>query len=115
MFALGSHNEFYCYSNPTDMRRGFNSLSGIIHSTTSEGLSLTKIFVFLNKKRDKIKLLHWTGAGFVLYYKRLEKGVFKLPEYDVTDCFIKLTYTELILIIDGISVVNILKNKRYLR
>ncbi|TXD55008.1 transposase, partial [Polaribacter sp. IC066] len=68
---------------------------------------------FINKKKDKLKLLHWRVGGFVLYYKRLEKGIFELPEYNIEEGLVVLTYTEMIMILDGISIVNTHKKERY--
>jgi transposase len=60
-----------------------------------------------------MKLLHWRVGGYVIYYKRLEKGVFELPKYDIKEGLIVLTYTEMIMVMDGISIVNAHKKKRY--
>ncbi len=60
-----------------------------------------------------MKLLHWTGGGFVLYYKRLEEGSFELPDYDVQAGLIVLNYAKIVMLIDGISILNIKKRKRY--
>ena len=60
-----------------------------------------------------MKLLHWTGAGFVLYYKRLEEGNFELPDYDIETSLIVLDYTKIVMLIDGISILNLKKRKRY--
>jgi transposase len=97
-----------------DMRKGFNGLSGIVsdHMKNNKGENI--VYAFINKRKDKLKLLHWRVGGFVLYYKRLEKGVFDLPKYDVENGLVVLTYTEMIMILDGISIVSINKKERYL-
>lgn len=71
------------------------------------------MYAFINKKKDKLKLLYWRVGGFVLYYKRLEKGVFELPSYNITQGLIVLSYTEMIMILDGINIVNTHKKERY--
>jgi transposase len=71
------------------------------------------VYAFINKKKDKLKLLYWRVGGFVLYYKRLEKGVFELPSYNITQGLIVLSYTEMIMILDGINIVNTHKKERY--
>ena len=58
---------------------------------------------FVNKRRDKIKLLHWQGISFILYYNRLEKGTFELPCYDSSVGSISLDYAKLVMIIDGLT------------
>jgi hypothetical protein len=58
--------------------------------------------------------LHWWAGGFVLYYKRLKKGVFELLKYDIKSGLIVLSYTEMVMVLDGISSINTTKNERYL-
>jgi len=74
MFALSSTNKFHLYSEPTDMRKSFDGLSGLIRDSLGRNPLNGEVFMFINKRRDKIKLLHWQGISFTLYYKRLEKG-----------------------------------------
>lgn len=114
MFALSAENRFHLYSQPTDMRKSFNGLSGLVQNQLGRNPCSGDIFIFINKRRDKIKLLHWQGASFVLYYKRLEKGTFELPRYDAAAGSISLDYAKLVMIIDGLSIENIQKRKRYL-
>lgn len=113
MFALSSNNRFHLYSKPTDMRKSFDGLSGLVQNTLGCNPYNGDVFIFVNKRRDKIKLLHWQGISFILYYKRLEKGTFELPQYDSTVGSIALDYTKLVMIIDGLSIQNIQKRKRY--
>jgi transposase len=71
------------------------------------------VFIFINKSRDKIKLLHWQGSGYLLYYKRLEKGTFEVPRYDASVGSITLSYAQLVMIMDGLSIRNLQLRKRY--
>lgn len=102
------------YSQPTDMRKSFDGLSGMIQNTLESNPCNGTVFIFINKRRDKIKLLHWQGISFTLYYKRLEKGTFELPEYDPQVGRIVLSYTQIVMLIDGLTIKNIHKRKRYL-
>jgi transposase len=113
MFALSSENRFHLYSQPTDMRKSFDGLSGLVHNNLGRNPSGGDVFIFINKRRDKVKLLHWQGAGFVLYYKRLESGTFELPRYSIEAGSISLDYAKLVMIVDGLSIENIQKRKRY--
>jgi transposase len=113
MFSLGTEHTYYYYLNAVDMRKGFNGLSGIVQEHMDQNPDTNVVYAFINKKKDKLKLLHWRTGGFILYYKRLEKGVFELPEYDISEGLVVLTYTEMIMILDGISIVNIHKKERY--
>ena len=113
MFALSSENRFHLYSQPTDMRKSFDGLSGLVQNNLGRNPSGGDVFIFINKRRDKVKLLHWQGAGFVLYYKRLESGTFELPRYNIEAGSISLDYAKLVMIVDGLSIENIQKRKRY--
>lgn len=113
MFTLSASNRFHLYSQPTDMRKSFDGLSGIIQNNLDSNPCNGDVFIFINKTRDKIKLLHWQGISFTLYYKRLEKGTFELPDYDHQVGSITLNYTQIVMIIDGLTIKNIHKRKRY--
>jgi len=114
MLGLGTEQTYYYYISPVDMRKGFNGLSGIISASFSPTTKKDVVFAFINKRKDKLKLLHWRDGGFVLYYKRLEKGIFEFPQYDIKEGLVILTYTEMIMLLDGISIISINKKERYL-
>ncbi len=113
MFALSTENTFHLYSQPTDMRKSFDALSGLIRNHLDSNPLNGDVFIFINKCRDKIKFLHWQGSGFLLYYKRLEKGTFELPRYDASIGSITLSYAQIVMIVDGLSIKNLQQRKRY--
>ena len=113
MFTLSSSHRFHLYSQPTDMRKSFDGLSGLVKNILERDPFHGDVFIFINKRRDKIKLLHWQGVSFSLYYKRLEKGTFELPQYDAAVKSIALSYTQMVMIVDGLTVSNIHKRKQY--
>jgi len=113
MFTLSSTLKFQLYSTPTDMRKSFDGLCGLIQNYLNQSPTSGDVFIFLNKNRNKVKLLHWSGSGFVLYYKRLEKGTFDIPAYDIEHGSIRLDYTQLVLLIDGISIANLQRKERF--
>jgi len=113
MFTLSTTHKFYLYTEATDMRKSFDGLSGLIQDFTITSSKESSVFVFINKRRDKVKLLHWSGSGYMLYYKRLEEGTFESPRYEVSRGMIRLSYTQIVMLIDGISIVNIKRRKRY--
>lgn len=94
------------------MRKSFDSLSGLIRNDLEQNPRNGDVFIFINKNADKLKLLHWTGGSYTLYYKRLERGTFELPGYDKTVGSIRLDYARLVLLIDGLSVKNLVSRKR---
>lgn len=95
------------------MRKSFDSLGGLVQNNLGQSPMNGEVFIFVNKTRNKIKLLHWSGGGFVLYYKRLESGTFELPVYDIPAGSYSLNYAQLVMLIDGISIKNIRQRKRY--
>jgi transposase len=113
MFTLSSHHKFNLFSQPTDMRKGFNGLSGIVSNILEDNPRSGEVFIFINKTRDKIKLLQWQDSGFVLYYKRLEQGTFELPQYEELEGIIVLSYTKMAMMVDGLSIKNIASRKRF--
>jgi transposase len=72
----------YLYSQPIDMRKSINGLSYLVSDLSNDSLQSGSLTLFYNRSRDKVKLLYWDKNGFVLIYKRLEKGRFKIIKYD---------------------------------
>lgn len=114
MFALTADHSYYLYPLPTDMRKSFNGLSGIINHSLESNACSGDVFIFINRQRNKIKLLHWQGNAFVLYYKRLEEGTFEIPSYDSSVVSITLNYPQLVMLIDGLSIKNLHRRKSYI-
>lgn len=76
------HERVYLYSQPIDMRKSINGLSYIVSDLAGHTLQDGSVTLFFNRSRDKVKLLYWDKNGFVMLYKRLEKGRFKIIKYD---------------------------------
>jgi transposase len=114
MFSLSSALSYFLYHNPVDIRNSFDGLCGIIQNELGRDPLSGEVFIFTNKRRNQVKLLRWEQGGFILYYKRLETGTFELPqsENDSTTC--PLQWSTLVLMIEGISMKNIQKRKRYI-
>ena len=113
MFSLTSSFHYYLYRGPTDMRKSFDGLSGLVQSQLYRNPTSGEVFIFINRRRNKVKLLRWEHGGFILYYKRLESGTFELPafKHDAVSC--QMSWTTLILMIEGISIEKSKKRKRY--
>ena len=114
MFSLNQDHRFYLYYQPTDMRKSFDSLSGLVTNELGRSPLSGEVFIFVNRRRNSIKLLHWEPGGFVLYYKRLEKGTLELPEINDEKKGQEISWPQLVMIIEGISLKSIQKRKRYL-
>ncbi|REE01792.1 IS66 family insertion sequence element accessory protein TnpB [Marinoscillum furvescens] len=112
MFSLGSSHSYYLYNEPTDMRKSFDSLSGLVRSQMDKDPFSGSVYVFINKQRNRIKLLHWEGGGFTLYYKRLEKGQFELPDQRPGK-HAQVNWSDLILIVEGIQLKSVRRSVHF--
>lgn len=101
---------FLC-TQPTDMRRSFDGLSGMAREVVGGDPLSGHLFVFRNRAGDRIKALVWDRTGFVLYYKRLEEGVFFFPESP--DAAVSVSAVDLAMILEGIDLASARRSKRY--
>lgn len=113
MLHLSSSQRYFVYTGITDMRRHFDSLSGMVTSQMNKNVLSGDIFIFLNRRRNQIKLLQFEGDGFSIYHKRLEKGTYELPCGKDQEVSLSLTYQQLLLILEGISLRSVKKRPRY--
>ena len=113
MLHLSASCLYFLYRGPTDMRKGFDSLCGIITSQLKMNVLNGSVFIFINKKHNQVKLLLWEGDGFAIYYKRLEKGTYELPAITQNDMGIAISNQALQHILQGICLKSIRKRKRY--
>lgn len=111
MFTLGSSHRFFLYGGAVDMRKGFDGLSGLIRNTLDRDPLSGEVYIFLNRSRTLVKLLHWEAGGLVIYYKRLEKGSFQPPEGMEKGG--KLPWSSLVLMVEGIKVLDSRQLTRY--
>lgn len=95
------------------MRKGFDSLSGLVSSQMNEDALSGSVFIFFNKKHNQVKLLLWEGDGFAMYYKRLEQGTYELPVADNKNHGLSISSQQLQLILQGISLKSVRRRKRY--
>jgi len=95
------------------MRKGFDGLCGLVHQELRRRPVTGEVFVFVNRQRDKIKLLHWEQGGFVLYYKRLERGTFEVPKVRTGQKTCQITWSSLMLMIEGIMIEKSKQRRRY--
>ena len=113
MLPLFPRLRFFLYSAPADMRKGFDGLSGIITHALHHDPTNGDGYIFINRRRDRMKLLIWDRSGFRLLYKRLEKGTFQMPPNPSQQSSIELSYDVLIMLLEGIDVTRIKRRPRY--
>jgi transposase len=97
----------------TDMRCGFDRLAERVRTVMGEDPVSGHLFVFRSRRGDRLKILVWDGDGFVLWYKRLEEGVFKLPRTDQGRRSVELRASELAMVLDGIDMTKLKRVPRY--
>jgi transposase len=113
MLHLSLSCRYYIYAGNADMRKGFNSLSGMVSSQMQLNVLDGSMFIFMNKKHNQIKLLLWEGDGFALYHKRLEKGTYELPSATKESSSAAISAQQLQFILQGISLQKIHFRLRY--
>jgi len=102
-------------SEATDMRCGFDRLAERVNAVVGENPQSGHLFVFRSRRGDRLKILVWDRDGFVLWYKRLEAGVFKMPRVENGTRAVELRASELAMILDGIDVSKLKRVARYER
>jgi transposase len=102
-------------TGPTDMRRGFDRLAEQARQVTRQDPHVGHLFVFRSRGGDRLKALYWEKDGYVLWYKRLEEGTFKLPKLAAEQAAVELKASELAMLLDGIDLASVKRVKRYRR
>lgn len=118
MLSLTDATPIYLYTRPTDMRKSFDGLCGLIaaHLAAETGhADVTRggLFVFVNRRRDRIKVMYFDGDGLAIWYKRLEQGRYQLPVCDAGRSSVTIDARQLRLILDGIDLTSVRQRKRY--
>ena len=103
MFHLHNKLKYFLYPAPMDMRKSFYTLSGIVSSVMKRDVQSGEVFIFVNKRLTTMKILHLEYGGLVIYHKKLEGGVFKLPGFNCGLTSIAISWDDLMLIIQNIK------------
>lgn len=112
MLTLPRSVRIYLAAGPVDLRKSIDGLGALAHER-SHDLYSGHLYVFTSRRGDRVKILTWDHGGFVLYYKRLERGRFKLPEIRAGAVEIELDATQLAMLLDGIDVKHVRPPKRW--
>lgn len=98
---------------PADMRKGFNGLQGLICAQLEEDPLSGHLFLFLNRRADRLKVFYWDGDGLAIWYKRLESGRFQLPPFESEQNKRTIAQDELAMLLGGIDLHNLKRSKCY--
>jgi len=108
---------------PTDMRKSFDGLCGIVEQHLRQNVESGQLFLFFNRRRDRIKVLQFVGDGMIIFYKRLERGTFEVPRIvpaseqrnGGTVPGIEMRASDLALLLEGIDLRSVRRRKRWRR
>lgn len=105
--------QVYLYCAPVDMRRSFDGLMGIVQTEFGRDVLAGELFVFINKRADRLKALWWDGDGLAIFMKRLESGTFQRPKSAASDRHLVIDRVQLGLLLSGIELSTVRRRKRY--
>jgi len=127
MLSIPRTTRVFLATDPTDMRKGFDGLFAIVESVITEDPFSGHLFVFRNRRRDRLKVLWWDRDGLAIFYKRLECGSYQFP----TDTIVRtsnesmsdtadsqrceIRADELAMLLEGIDLASVKRRKRYQR
>lgn len=105
MLTINSTNRIYLYTAAADMRKGIDGLSGIVRGELGADPTDGSLFVFINRRRDRMKILQFDDGGFWLYYRLLEAGTFESPQNPQSANHLTIDATQLAMLLSGVSLV----------
>lgn len=103
MLTIPRAVRIFLSSGAQDMRKSIDGLKAIVEAEMQEDAHSGHLFVFVSRRGDRVKVLTWDKGGFVLYYKRLERGLFRLPHMDPSAMAVEIDSTQLSMLLDGID------------
>lgn len=111
MLTLGRTGRIWICTTPSDGRKSFDGLQAVVTAHLGKDPLSGDLYVFRNKRGDRLKILAWQEDGFALYLRRLEKGMFAFPKADAAE--VSVTATELVMILDGVELGYAKTRRRY--
>ena len=121
MLSVPGQVKIFLCLEPADMRRSFDGLAAMVEQVLGHNPLSGHLFVFRNKRSDRVKLLYWSGDGLVIWYKRLEEGTFRFPGAgsgpeagrDDASNGVRISATDLAMLLDGVDLSSVRRAKRY--
>ena len=107
MLTLPPSIRVYLSTQAVDLRRGHDGLAALVRQQWGEALYEGHLFVFLGRRLDRCKILFFDRGGLVLYYKRLERGRFRMPPVSADGTTVEMDATGLLMLLDGIDVARV--------
>jgi transposase len=113
MVSLPTSVRIWLATRATDLRKSFDSLAELVRQQLAGDPLSGQLFVFRNKRADRVKLLYWDEDGYVIIYKRLEAGTFRFPQAEAAG--VEIRAADLQMLLDGIDLSSVKRQKRYRR
>jgi len=104
--------KIYLCTSPTDMRKGFDTLAALVRDFLGRDPLSGHLFLFISRRRDRLKILYWDTDGFCLWYKRLEAGTFRQPRGPADRASVELKASELAMLLEGIDLRSVKRTPR---
>ena len=111
MLALPPRVKIFVCTEPTDMRRSHDGLAMMTETIIKEDPFSGHLFVFINRRRDRVKVLWWDDDGLAIWYKRLEEGTFEIPEGEGGR--VKMKQAELAMLLEGVELKSVRRRRRF--
>lgn len=113
LLAPLGQTKIYLYAKHVDMRKSFDGLHALVQSEFQRDVRLGDLFLFLNRRLDRIKLMYWDHDGLMIVYKRLERGTFQRPQFPPDADHVAMDATDLALLLSGIELTSVKRRRRY--
>ena len=115
MISLPPTVKIFLSTQPADMRKSFDGLKSLVEEFLEDDPLSGHLFVFRNRRGDRLKILYWDRDGLAIWYKRLEAGTFVFPNAIDENAGIEVEPTELAMLLDGVDLASVRRRKRYRR
>lgn len=115
MLSLPANVRLYLCTTPTDMRKSFDGLHALVRQVFQLDPLDGHLFLFFNRRGDRVKILWWDRDGLALFYKRLEAGSYQLPAVAEDAQGVEIDATQLALLLGGVDLRSAKRRKRYSR
>ena len=115
MLNLPSNVRIYLCAAATDMRKSFDGLHALVRQVFQLDPLEGHMFLFVNRRGDRVKILWWDRDGLALFYKRLEAGTYQLPDVAEGAQGVEIDATQLAMLLNGVDLHSVKRRKRYSR
>lgn len=115
MISLPPTVKIFLSTQPADMRKSFDGLKHLVEEFLQDDPLSGHLFVFRNRRGDRLKILYWDRDGLAIWYKRLEAGTFRFPAATGEQTSLEIRPSDLAMLLDGVDLASVRRGKRYCR